>query len=448
MSEKSSLRSKLAYGVSDFASNLAWGTVGSYLMIYYTDVAKISAMAVGTMLLVTRIWDAINDPIMGTIIDKTHTRWGKCRPYFLWMCVPLAVVMVLTYSVPEISAGGKVVYAYVTFILLGMIYTAINIPVTAILPRLTADMHERTIFGTFRMFGAIIGGLLVNTVTLPLIKALGGDNQGLGFRLTISAYAVLVIILFLITFLNVKEVIVDLPHAKTEKSSATGGFKAVKGNLPWLIMLIVGMILQMMSGVRGAASVYYCRYNMQNDGLVPLLASMMILMLVPMAFIPVIAKKLGKRNTVLMGCIVALVGYFLVLISGQSVPLLILGNAVGSIGLAFAIGLLFTMIADTVDYGEWKNGVRSEGFLSAAASFGQKLGVGIGGAAAAWILGFGGYDGGAAVQSESALTAIKFNYAILPIILIGIATFLLLFYTLDKETPQMLADLKARRSAQ
>jgi GPH family glycoside/pentoside/hexuronide:cation symporter len=153
--EKPPLSSKIAYAASDFASFLSWGIVGAFLMIYYTDVAKINPVAIGTMFLVTRIWDAVNDPIMGMIIDKTKTRWGKCRPYFLWMCIPLGIIMVLTYCVPNVSDAGKLVFAYITFTLLGMIYTAINIPVTAILPRLTSDPYQRTVFGTFRMTGAL-----------------------------------------------------------------------------------------------------------------------------------------------------------------------------------------------------------------------------------------------------------------------------------------------------
>jgi GPH family glycoside/pentoside/hexuronide:cation symporter len=443
MTEKAKLKSKFAYGISDFASNLSWGTVGSYLMIYYTDVAKISAVAIGTMFLITRIWDAINDPIMGMIIDKTHTRWGKCRPYFLWMCVPLAILMVLTYSVPEISATGKLIYAYVTFTLLSMIYTAINIPVTAILPRLTANIQERTMFGTFRGFGAMIGGTLVGVITLPLVKNLGGGNDALGYRLTMVVYGIIAVIMFLFTFFNVKELAIDDSGKKT---SFTEGFKAVKGNLPWLITLLIGVILFLTMAMRGAGLVYYCRYNLGNDSLVPLLSMLMILMFVPMSILPVVTKKIGKRNTMLMGNMISLVGYGLIWFSGTSVPLLVTGNIIGTFGLGFIFTLTFVMIADTVDYGEWKNGVRSEGFLSAAASFGQKLGTGIGGACAAWILGAGGYDGGAATQSRTALIAISVNYVVVPILGCVIAIALLLCYKLDKLAPQMMKELAERRA--
>jgi GPH family glycoside/pentoside/hexuronide:cation symporter len=181
-----------------------------------------------------------------------------------------------------------------------------------------------------------------------------------------------------------------------------------------------------------------------NEAIVPVLGSMMILMLIPLLLLPALVKKIGKRNTVIFGSILNIVGYLIIWIGDKSIPLLIIGNIVGSLGLGFGFGLVFVMIADTVDYGEWKNGVRSEGFLSAAASFGQKLGTGLGSAAAAWILGLGGYIGGAENQGESALTAIKFNYVVAPIIGLIVIIIFMLFYKLDKVMPQMMEDLKAR----
>jgi GPH family glycoside/pentoside/hexuronide:cation symporter len=442
---KTSLNSRFAYGVSDLASNLSWGTVGSFLMLYYTDVAKVPAAMIGTMFLITRIWDAINDPLMGLIVDKTNTRWGKARPYFLWMCVPLAVIMVLTYSVPAAwSLTAKMVYIYVTFTLLGMVYTAINIPVTAILPRLSNDLQERTVLGTFRGFGALIGNVLVGAATFPLIMALGAGNQAKGFQMVMVVYGCAVVALFLWTFFGVKEIAIK-ENATAKKVLFTDSIKAAKGNLPWLITLLVGMLLQMSLALRGAGTLYYCKYNLGNEGLIPLLGMMMMLMIVPFALLPSVSKKIGKRNTVLGGAVFSVAGYILIIAGGKSMPALIAGNVLTMIGLGFSLGLIFILIADTVEYGEWKNGVRSEGFLSAASSFGQKLGTGIGGAVAAWVLAAGGYVGDVAEQTPAALRAIVFNFAGMPLVAMALIFILMLFYKLDKVYPQMIKELAERR---
>jgi GPH family glycoside/pentoside/hexuronide:cation symporter len=446
---RDSLQSKFAYAISDLASNLSWGTVGSFLMIYYTDVARIPVAAIGTMFLVTRIWDAVNDPIMGLIIDKTNTRWGKCRPYFLWMAVPLGVIMVLTYTVPEIGATGKLVYAYVTFTLLSMIYTAINIPVTAILPRLTTDFNERTVFGTFRVTGALFGSLAVGVLTLPLVNSLGGGNDAKGYMLTMLLYGVLATVFFLFTFFNIKEITLEdqAQKASRQKAAFAQGLKAAKGNLPWLLVLLSTMVLEITLTMRSAGLIYYCKYYLRDDGLVPLLNALAVLMLLPYMLLPFISKRLGKRNAVIMGSVVTLAGSFVILIGGTSVPLIIAGTIVSIFGIAFALGLNFILIADTVDYGEWKNGVRSEGFLSAAASFGAKFGTGLGGAFAAWVLGASGYVGDAVEQTKTVLAAIRFNFIIAPIIGCVIGILLMAFYMLDKQAPQMLKELEARRQS-
>ncbi|MDR3139513.1 MAG: MFS transporter [Treponema sp.] len=446
MSERTGLKTRFAYGLSDVASNLSWGTVGSYLMVYYTDVAKIPAIMIGTMFLITRVWDAVNDPIMGLIIDKTHSRWGKARPYFLWMCVPLAIVMVLTYSVPAgWSVTGKLIYVYITFTFLGMIYTAINIPVTAILPRLSADLHDRTVLGTFRGFGALIGQVLVMAITLPLVAALGQGDTAKGYQLTMAVFGIMAVLFFLITFFNVKEI--DLEEKKSQKTSFMESVKAIRGNLPWLITLLVGLLLQMSMAMRMAGMVYYCRYYLGNEGLIPLLGMLMMVMIFPLACLPAVSKKIGKRNTVITGSIIAIAGNLLIWLGGKTTPaVFITANVLVIAGMAFTLGLIFVLVADTVEYGEWKNGVRSEGFLSAASSLGQKLGTGFGGALAAWVLGSAGYEANAVEQSRDVLNAMVFNFVGFPLLSFVLIIILMWFYRLDKTASQMMSELAQRRA--
>jgi GPH family glycoside/pentoside/hexuronide:cation symporter len=444
MEEKVKLRTKISFGLSDFASCLSWGVVGTFLMIYYTDVAKIPAAAVGTLFLVTRIWDAVNDPMMGIIIDRTNTRWGKCRPYFLWICVPLAILMVATFTVPDIGSTGKLIYAYVTFILLTMAYTAINIPVTAILPRLTKDPNQRTILGVFRMYGALIGNVLVGMVTLGLVAALGSGDDSKGYTFTLGVYGVLSILLFLIVFANVKET--AAPANDQNKVPFRESIKAAKGNLPWLIAILMGFTMNLMQAMRLAGQVYYFTYNLGMPGLIPAISMVGLTMIVSLAVLPLAVRKWGKKKTVIIGNIVAIVGFGAVALSGTSMLLLFGGSIIGSIGVGFGFGLVFTLIADAVDYGEWINGVRTEGFLSAACSFGMKLGTGVGTAAAAWILALGHYAPGVENQASSALTSIAFNFTIVPVITAVISIVLISFWKVDKLMPQIISDLAAGRT--
>ncbi|MDR2785078.1 MAG: MFS transporter [Treponema sp.] len=443
LEETVKMRAKIAYGFSDLASCLAWASVGSFLTIYYTDVVGISAAAVGTMFMLTRIYDAINDPIMGVIIDKTHTRWGKCRPYFLWGCVPLAICMVATFSVPELSPSGKLIYAYITFTLLTMAYTMINIPVSAILPRLTKDPNQRTVFGVFRMYGSLVGNIGVGAATLGLVALLGAGNTQKGYTLTLTVYGILAIALFLIVFANIREI------ATSDDEKAKLSFKeclsATKGNIPWIISVLLGMLMNLMQGMRGTGMVYFFTYNLGLPGLIPAISMVGLVILVSLTLLPTVVKKWGKKKTVIIGNIVGIVGYGIAAVGANSVAMVFVGNIIGSIGGGLGFGLVFVLIADGVDYGKWLNGVSAEGFLSAAASFGQRLGTAVGSAAAAWILAAGRYVPGAADQAASARMAISFNYAIVPIIISVLNIVLICFWNVDKEMPQMLADLKVGR---
>jgi GPH family glycoside/pentoside/hexuronide:cation symporter len=446
MDERVKLREKIAYGMSDFASCLSWGLVGSFMMYYYTDIALIPAAAIGTMFLLCRIWDAINDPIMGVIIDRTHSKWGKSRPWFLWGALPLSVVMVLAFSIPDISSAGKLIWAYVTFVLLDMTYTAVNVPVSSILPAMTLDPHERNVLGVFRVFGALSGNVLVGMTTLGFVAFFGSGRRG--WTLTMTVYAVLSLLMFLFVFASVKERVAAEAQPQQKALFHEGvkdGLKAMKGNIPWFIATGMGLLMNLMQAMRGAGLVYYLTYNLGQPGLVPLITFLAMTVIIPLLVLPFVVKHLGKKKTIIIGNCVSVAGYGLVALSGASVPLLIIGTLIGSVGGGLGIGLVFILIADSVDYGAWISGVRAEGFLSAMCSFGQRIGTGIGGAAGAWILAAGHYVANAEQQAASALTAIHFNFAVTPVIVAVLNIVLILFWNLDKLAPRMIEDLKAGR---
>lgn len=438
--EKVTLRERIAYGLTDTASYLVWITVSYFLMFFYTDVFGLSAYAVGTLFLIARVWDAINDPIMGIIIDKTKSKHGKCRPYFLWMAVPFAVFTALTFYTPNLGQTGKLIYAYVTYIALGMVYTAITIPVTAILPRLTDNLQERTVLGTFRMVGANIGSMVVLILFKPLYEAVGGDNLQKGFFVVMAAFGIIGAALFIFAFFNIKERIYEAP----EKQKLSDSIKSVKNNLPWTIVFLTALLAQINMTMGSGNLIYFLKYNLGVPDLYSMLTSTALLGIFPIISVPFIVKRIGKRNTMILGYSLSLIGRLILYFFAEYIPMLFAGNIIYVLGMGFA-SLTYVLISDTVDYAEWKTGVRAEGFLSALGSFGIKLGTSIGGAMAAWMLFFGGYEAGVETQTASALSMIRITFALIPAICSLISIILLYFYKLDKEMPKITAELNRRR---
>lgn len=435
---------RVSYGLGDTASNLTFTFVNVFLMIYYTDVVGLSPVAVGTLFLVARIWDAINDPIMGIIIDKTNTKWGKSRPYFLWMAIPYGLIAIMMFSVPELSESGKLIWAYITYIAYGMVYTAINIPLSAILPSMTDDVQERQEVTSVRMTLAQIGGLIVNMGGPMLVIALGAGNAANGYQYTMILLASIAVVLFIVTFKNVRERVKPVNEKPLPISE---GVKAIKGNWPWLISLLLNFVMWFSLIMKMSTTVYFLKYNLQRPELASIVLPLGSLMILTIAITPIFTKRMGKRNTMIMGNVIAILGYLLVIIAPTSIPMVMASAAISALGTGFIAGIIFALMADTVDYGEYISGVRAQGLLFAASSFGVKLGMGVGGAVVGYILAGTGYDGAAAVQSAEALNGILINYAWAPIIGAVLSIVLLYFYKLDKQLPQITAELKARREA-
>ena len=237
-SEKISFKEKVGYGLGDTASNLYFQMFVNFLLFFYTDIFGISAAAAGTMLMVSRFWDAANDPMMGIIADRTNSRWGKFRPYLIWMSIPLAVVGVLTFITPNFDATGKLIYAYITFTLVMMAYTAINIPYSALMGVISPNSSERTSVSTYRFVLAFVGAFIVQGLTLPLVNLFGGGDQATGFPLTMAVFGVLACILFYITFATTRERVI-VPT--TQESSLKEDVKNLLKNRPWMYLLIMGI---------------------------------------------------------------------------------------------------------------------------------------------------------------------------------------------------------------
>ncbi|MBC1926165.1 glycoside-pentoside-hexuronide (GPH):cation symporter, partial [Listeria innocua] len=250
--------------------NLAFQVIGTYLMFFYTDVYGISAAAVGTLFLVARVIDAFDGPIIGIFIDRTHTKWGKSRPFFLWFSIPFGLMCVLTFTTPDLTDGGKIVWAYVTYILVGIFYSCVNLPITSILPSLTNNPKERTVLGTIRQFGGTIGQIIVTVFTLPIVALLGSGDQQKGFFLTILLFSIVAVVLLLNTFVNTKERITNVQKVVRVKDSV----KAMKRNWPWMIMILMNFIYWMAMTMKNQTTVYFFKYNLGREDLVPIIMAL------------------------------------------------------------------------------------------------------------------------------------------------------------------------------
>ncbi|MEK6461142.1 MFS transporter [Heyndrickxia faecalis] len=440
-------KERVSYGLSDFACNLSFQMVGTYLMYFYTDVFGISAAIVGTLFLVARIVDAFDGPFWGIMIDHTHTKWGKSRPYFLWFSIPFAVFCVLVFSTSSMSLTSKIVWAYITYIGVDILYSAVNIPITSILPSLTNNPNERVTLSTIRQFLGTAGATLVSVLTLPMVNALGHGNEKQGFFLTSLIIAIIVVAIFMITFKNTRERI----QTKQSKKSIPikVAVKALKKNWPWAIIIFINFIYWLGMQTKSQVTVYFFKYNMHQAGLASLILGLQVIALVAVVATPATAKKIGKRNTMLMGMILAILGQLILGVGAHtlSITTIIIATIVGYLGTGYVSGLIAVMLADSVDYGEWKNGVRAEGIVTSFSSFSAKLGMGLGGAITGAILSAGGYIANAA-QSSAALRAIEANYVWVPIIGFGLSALALVFYKVDKIEVKMQRDLELKHQAE
>lgn len=439
--QKVSLSGRLSYGLTDGCGNLLYCIIGSYLLYFYTDVFGLSVATAGAILLFTRLLDAIDAPVWGFIVDHTKSKYGRSRPYFLWLCVPFAVFMWLTFTTPDLSGTAKVVYAVATYILAGIFYTGIQTAITSILPNLTNRTSERVILNTFRMVGGNVGAFICMTFTLPLVAFFGGGNEQKGFSMTLAFFGVIAIILFIIAFKNMREVNVE----KLKTIPVKDSIKAIKGNIPWILIVTANLIFWIALTIRQSTVVYYCQYYLGDKDLTALINGVMITQVIGMISIPFLVKIFNKYGTMIVGFLLVSFGHIAIFFCGDNIQVLIILWIIASIGQGIACSMPFAMLSDTVDYGEWKTGIRASGFLTAIGSaFCIKAGSGIGGFIPATVMEFFGYVPNA-VQSSTALFGIQIVFTWLPaiIFLCGIVP-MILYRKYERNERAILLELAKR----
>jgi GPH family glycoside/pentoside/hexuronide:cation symporter len=453
--EKLSFKEKVGYALGDTASNLFWMTFVFFGTFFYTDVFGLKPAAMGTLFLVTRILDTFFDPMVGIWADRTNTRWGKFRPFIVWFVIPFGIVGTLAFYTPPMADTGKLVYAYVTYGLIGLVYSAINLPYSALLGVISSSSEERTKASSFRFVGAYAAGLLVSLFTKDLVRILGGGNAQLGWTMTVGLYALVGMGMWIVCFSSTTE------RVKSEtghSSSFVRDLGDVVTNVPWLVLFMLGIFTLGYVSIRNGCFSYYFKYyvpdqtvfgiKMTSDRILGIfLVTGSISSLFGTAVVSPFAKMLGKKQLymVLMGISSALTVAFYFLRPSDVLLMLVL-QILANLLMGPTTALVYAMYADASDYSEWKTGRRSTGLVFAASSFAQKMGWTIGGAVTGYILAGFGYQAGM-VQTEEALRGVRLLVSFIPAVGSVLAMLLPLFYSLDdKRMKQIESDLQSRRA--
>lgn len=436
---KLSLKEKISYGYGDVASNFVWGMVNSYLLFFYTDVFGITAAAAGTLFLITRIFDAVNDPLVGILVDKTKSKHGKTRPYLLYIAVPFGILSVITFITPDLSMTGKVIYAYITYGLLGLVYTLINIPYGALMPLMTRDSKEKGELNSYRAIGRSIGAIIVASLTLPLVNYLGGGNQQLGFPIVMGIYSIIGIIFFWLTFKNCRER-VQSPKEQKNTEIKKSLVQMLK-NKYWLLVSANSFLWFVRMGIMNGVLIYYVKYVLEQPGMAPFYLTLLNIANLAGGFFALsILRKYSSRNSsMLMFAIAAVLLASLFFVEGQSMILFSIILFVANVLIGYGDPATLTMLGDTIDYQEWKFGTRPEGLLVSSYSFSTKFGVAIGSSLLGYALSWAGYD--PAYVTEEAKTMIRILMLSLPILLTVLQVVVLYFYKLDKHHADIVKEL-------
>lgn len=413
----------LAYASTDAAGNLLYTTVTTFILYYYTDVFGLSVAAAGTILLAARILDAFDAPVWGFIIDHTHTRWGQSRPYWLWMAFPFAIFFILMFWSPNLSSVGKFWWGLVTYLLFGICYTGVGTPITSILPNLSNDADQRLKLNSTRSIGGMVGYFITATFTLSFVSFFSTGTAQSGWRNTAIVLGIIGFALLIFAFSDTREI-----NKPKKAISIISSIKAAKNNWPWFILVVVFIFYWLGNASRTSVVVYYTQYNLGHKGFASILNALVMFQIIGMVAIPYLVKKFSKTHVLMSGMFLAALGQIMIYFTGHSLIMLAVAWSIASIGTGISVTLPFAMLADTVDYGEWKNGIRASGFLTAiGSSFAIKMGSGLGGWAPSVILAHAGYKAGV-TQSMASLAAIKFSIFFLPAIFFIVGGLIIILY--------------------
>ena len=434
-------KERIGYSIGDVGVNLVWILPSSFLMLYYTDSAGISAAFIGTMMLICRVFDGISDILMGILIDKTHSRLGKARPWLLYMSLPLMLsILAVFYVPPFLGQNGQKVYSFITYFLMSVVcYTAVNLSYHAMLPRFSLTSQDRSIVSVIRSVFSLLATVVVSTITTMLLSAFGGEASQKAWTTLVILYAVIAEAAILVTFFSVKEKtdILSSSESTQQKTPMRQAVKYLLSSRYFYISVYIFFAFYIANGTSGIM-VYYARDVFGNADLMGLLsiAGMLPIMLFS-PFCPALFKRFGKRNTMLVGMIISAIASALILINPKNLILYLTLSLIKSTGSAPLMSAMYTMAGDIVDYTQWKHGIRTEGIATSINSIGMKLGTGFGSAILGWMLAWGKYDSALSAQPDSAITAMIIVSVVIPIIIYATAALVLCFWDLEKYQKQI-----------
>jgi GPH family glycoside/pentoside/hexuronide:cation symporter len=444
-SQRLSVVEKIGYAFGDGASNLIWMTFIYFQLNFYTDVFGLAAGALALMLVITRTWDMFFDVFIGTIADRTQTRWGKFRPYLLWMSVPFGILSVATFTTPALDPTGKLIYAYITLSLMMVVYSAINVPYSALMGVISADSQERTSLSSWRFTLAFIAGLIVQFSTLRLVNYFGHGNAARGYQLTLGVYALAAMALFLVCFASTRE---RVQPVREQKTSRARDLRDLAANTPWLILCVLGILQVCFVAIRGAAIVYYFKYYLDSEAAAATFMVVGSVMSLTGTFLIQYVTPFTGRRYAFVGCMLLsaaalILSYW---VRPDQLVLLYVCNIIYCMLTGPTSALLWAMFADTADYSEWKTGRRATGLIFSASGMSNKFGWVIGGALAASLLAIYGFRANV-VQTAESQHGIRILMAIAPAvgtILCGCGMF---FYRLsDAKVKQIQSELALIRA--
>ena len=467
--DKIKLKEKIGYGFGDAASSMFWKIFGMYSLFFYTDVLGITAAAAGTMFLVARIWDSFFDVFVGIAADRTKSKYGKYRPYLLWFAIPFAVMGAITFYAPELGSTGKLVYAYITYSLMMIVYSMINVPYASLLGALSANPEERNSLSSYRMSFAFIGSFVTFMLLQPLVDFFGTHFGGetitqstdagistspMGWVLAVSVIGSLCIILFLLCFSWTKERVTQIESE--ENVSIKEDLKNLFNNAPWWILVGTGLAALLFNAVRDSVAIYYFRdyvqlnYKMPGTGwdmttiyfLVGQAANLIGVMAAP-----TISAKYGKKKTYMISILIAGILSILFYFVPNNIVIILILQFLISVFAGYVLPLLWSMFADIVDHQELLTGRRATGLIFSSSSMSQKLGWAVGAALSGWILAYFNYNPDVAQQAAETIFGEKLMISLIPAACCVLAFIGMLFYPLsDKKVVEITNALNAKRN--
>ena len=449
--ERLSVGERLAYGCGDTACNIVFGMISTLLTLFYTDYAGIPVATVGLVMLISRVFDGTSDVIMGFIVNRTKSRWGKARPWILWMSVPYCVAAVSLFTVPQTSGSLQFWYIFITYNLTTtVLYTAINVPYGTLSTMMVRSSRERDLLSVFRMSMAPVGRIISVTFTMPVVKFFGDTKEA--WYKAMLMWSAIAFVMLIICFVRCKERVQVEASSSGDSSVGIGkNLKALVVNRYFWAALILWTVTCVHGTLVGTDLPYYCKYLLGNDSW---MYSVLYLaeagtLVVGAMLCPMLLTKFSKRDLSLWGCALAIVAHATLILNPRSFTLALVSSIVRALGEAPLTAIVFGMMGDVIEYGQWKTHIRQEALIFGGGSLGFKIGTGITSAVITKLMdasGYMSYAGGSVAQPRSALAMIQNIYLYGPLLIWAIALVVLILYKLDKLYPTIMQELKEREA--